>query len=1079
MKAILLTFFSAFCTFNSFCQKNDIITDVEELMKGEKFQEANALVKNRINTFLSQKNIDTIADYVGYLGKSTAKINGDKAAKTALELIQAKATSIFPKHRSLIAIYFESASYFSNAGDHELAYQTLVRLQDYFIAADGAFTPETLSALYSNKGDYAQRQGKYALASDNYLKAIAIMKAIKNPDQQKLYFANNSLGIVMWYSSKLDSALIFFQRAVDALNKMEDLPLNRHYRVALVQNNMAGCYNVLGKPAEAIKTYESVIDHNRKFIQSPDPHPKKEMATINQFQSVDNLAKVYLDLGDISKAHDLLYYSYQQKLGRFGDKSPEVYKSLIFLGTIYNNQRDFTKARNYLNDALKRMLAMGDINNGWGAEVYWQLAVAAKGLKNNAEAKQYFEHATNIFETVYAGQYDDLYLNYLGEMSMFYAGNDEPALAINSINQGLAHVLKSQGEKSLQAVLQLKNLASVNFILKKYDVTSNTAGRALGIIDQMMAQSTDMMDSVKIEMEKPGLILLRSKAQYEQIPAKKDTAALSALLQQLYLAKNILDKRKSILFSEKDITALIANNNDLLDFIKKLNYELYNGTGKADYLDKMIGMHEAGMYARIRSRMDKQKAIRFSKVPENIIDEENKLRAAIDAALKASGSHDVKINNYLTAMTRWKLHHEMIRKQYPAYYNMRYAGNEKPIKELTANIPAGITVLRYLFSGNDLFVLVATSQQQQLVSLSSNQLAENIAVLNNPQSTPAQSGKAGFTLYQQLWAPAQREIKNNRVMIIPDNILYNLSFEMLTPVQTNNHGEMAAVCLLNKYAIGYHFSLLAIEPSQSLENAKDNFVGFSPEFSDEQKKQYSASIKSDSLHLDNTYLSLLPLPFTTSLTKKIKGDLGGSLFLNNESTINTFRTKAGGHSIIHIGTHAESNNNHPEYSRLIFAKDPQTSNAENSVYLFDIYNCDLRSDLSILTACESGKPGYQDGEGMLSMAHAFNYAGSQSILTALWKIDEQVSTFITDQFYKNLQAGMSKDVALQQAKLHYLKNNEGRLLAPQYWAGLVIMGDTSPVQLKPAYSKWWWIGGAAIAVALIAFFWYRRKLKFR
>jgi CHAT domain-containing protein len=61
-----------------------------------------------------------------------------------------------------------------------------------------------------------------------------------------------------------------------------------------------------------------------------------------------------------------------------------------------------------------------------------------------------------------------------------------------------------------------------------------------------------------------------------------------------------------------------------------------------------------------------------------------------------------------------------------------------------------------------------------------------------------------------------------------------------------------------------------------------------------------------------------------------------------------------------------------------------------------------------LTACESGKPGYEDGEGMISLTHAFNYAGSESIVTGLWKIDEQASALLLDIFYKNLRKRVTK-----------------------------------------------------------------------
>ena len=80
-----------------------------------------------------------------------------------------------------------------------------------------------------------------------------------------------------------------------------------------------------------------------------------------------------------------------------------------------------------------------------------------------------------------------------------------------------------------------------------------------------------------------------------------------------------------------------------------------------------------------------------------------------------------------------------------------------------------------------------------------------------------------------------------------------------------------------------------------------------------------------------------------------------------------FTSEAKEHKIIHIGTHAESNNVSPELSRLIFAKNitDSTSTEDNSLYIYEIYNQNLSSNLAILTACETGKPAYQPGEGMI------------------------------------------------------------------------------------------------------------------
>ena len=107
----------------------------------------------------------------------------------------------------------------------------------------------------------------------------------------------------------------------------------------------------------------------------------------------------------------------------------------------------------------------------------------------------------------------------------------------------------------------------------------------------------------------------------------------------------------------------------------------------------------------------------------------------------------------------------------------------------------------------------------------------------------------------------------------------------------------------------------------------------------------------------------------------------------------------------------------------------------------------------VLTACESGKPGYNDGEGLVSLANAVNYSGSKNILTGLWEIDEQSTAYITKQFILNIANGLSTDEALRQAKLSYLKENEGRILAPIYWSGLVLIGQSEVLELNSSQNN--------------------------
>jgi CHAT domain-containing protein len=318
-------------------------------------------------------------------------------------------------------------------------------------------------------------------------------------------------------------------------------------------------------------------------------------------------------------------------------------------------------------------------------------------------------------------------------------------------------------------------------------------------------------------------------------------------------------------------------------------------------------------------------------------------------------------------------------------------------------------------------------------------------------------------------------ISNNKVLVIPDGILYNLSFETLTSEKINSFQELAAKSLLAKHTISYQYSLFLLNNATASASPDKNFVAFAPGFSDQIKNDYRLS--RDTFELDKGYLSLLPQPFTISLATKAKDLFNGSIFIYDQSTPASFRNNAGQHKIIHIGTHAEADNLHPEFSRLIFAKNTKARDENNSLYLSDIYNCDLSSLLTVLTACETGTPGYEDGEGMISLAHAFSYAGSESIITSLAKVDEQSSAEIMDLFYENLLKGLPKDEALRTAKLTYLSTSEGRLLEPQYWAGLILIGDVSPIKVEQKTFWFWMVIAALIALVAMIVMLSRRKEK--
>jgi hypothetical protein len=112
---------------------------------------------------------------------------------------------------------------------------------------------------------------------------------------------------------------------------------------------------------------------------------------------------------------------------------------------------------------------------------------------------------------------------------------------------------------------------------------------------------------------------------------------------------------------------------------------------------------------------------------------------------------------------------------------------------------------------------------------------------------------------------------------------------------------------------------------------------------------------------------------------------------------------------------------------------------------------------------------------MISLAHAFNYAGSKTILTGLWKLDEQASNIITDLFIQNLMKKMPADEALREAKLQYISQAEGRMKSPVYWAGIVLMGKPEIIPLEKTTTLPWLIGIGATMLTVITIILLKRK----
>lgn len=1049
----------------------DHLNQLDELLSKEKYKEAQVLLKKNSATLQAKKRYYLLTDYIYYTGKIEGQLQNQTVATQATKHFLKTITTATDSLKVLRQAYLNVAMYYEYIGDAKNAYESDIKALELTKKWKEA-TPEHYGLIESNLAVLANRKGDITKSIKHSKKALKYLESYPKTEPKNLYLVYNTLGGSMWYESKIDSAVYYYQKAEKTLGLMVNNPLNKFYRPAVLQNNLAGIYEVQGDLEKALAAMKKSINYLNLFLKSDAADHKKEGAQEFLYTAIDNYAGFYKEMGDFEKAKELLEYSYKEKQKHFQADNPELYKSKILLGQIYLSLKEYPRAETFLDKGIAQLQRIELGPNYWNADAHYSKALLYDEQDKKELAKHYYDQAEKLYVAAYEGSYDELYLDFSIKASRFYAQNKEKDKALKMAQKAYDYLKENQETTTSFEIQQALNLGEIYYDLGDYESALHKALTTSVLLESTEKNQIKKTISAQISLYKPQTIFLKTQAAYQLRKNKNNIAFLRKAFVEMKEAIVILEKQKTLVGEENNVSILIENNTKLFEFAKKLALELYQKTNDKKYLNEVISLHESILYNRIRSRLNSRSSMTYANVPKKVIEEEQKIKQSIKTSLTKSDN----IEGFIKANAQWTSYVENLKKKYPKYYQLRFASITQSVKDIEQKIPENTTIVRYLYADKDLYAVLLSKNNTQLFKLNPSNIIANINQLQDGNSLFKNNFKTLNDLYNSLWKPFEKHIKTHRVVIIPDRDLFNLNFEMLTPKVISNYKEMATTSLLSNYIISYHYSLFLIDKGSKTVGYKDNFVAFVPEFNDKMKSDYQISIK-DSLQLDKTYLTLLSQPFTKDLATQSARLFSGKSFLNEKSTEPLFKTSAKEHKIIHIGTHAESNNISPDLSRLVFAKSMDSSvTDDNYLYTYEIYNTNLSSNLAILTACETGKPTYQAGEGMISLAHAFNYAGSESILTSLWKIDEQSSATIIESFYKYLKKGWAKDKALQQAKLDYIATAEGRTIHPQYWAGLVLIGDAAPIELSSSFNfLYWTLAAIAILIAIIIF--RKKKLK--
>ncbi|HUA56554.1 MAG TPA: CHAT domain-containing tetratricopeptide repeat protein, partial [Candidatus Sulfotelmatobacter sp.] len=140
-----------------------------------------------------------------------------------------------------------------------------------------------------------------------------------------------------------------------------------------------------------------------------------------------------------------------------------------------------------------------------------------------------------------------------------------------------------------------------------------------------------------------------------------------------------------------------------------------------------------------------------------------------------------------------------------------------------------------------------------------------------------------------------------------------------------------------------------------------------------------------------------------------------------------------------FSTHGYLSTEEPALSAIVLSQRDLAPGTDGYVTASKWPAYELRSDLIVLSACETGLGKVVQGEGVMGLPYALYVAGNRNTLLSLWSVvDESTAAFMM-RLFAQLAAGKSQVQAINDTKREFIAG--GKYAAPVFWAPFVLYGS--------------------------------------
>ncbi|MFA5328249.1 MAG: CHAT domain-containing tetratricopeptide repeat protein [Prolixibacteraceae bacterium] len=915
------------------------------------------------------------------------------------------------------------------------------------------------SAKLQKDGIIAGRHGDFELALENFKIVYQLRQKMFGLNSSRLAPPLINMGIQ--YKN-----LGYMEKAIDSYKMAESLCINSpndNFALGTVYVNLGIVYKLAGD-------YNRALEYQRNAYRILQ---KDSVKYNSNFQdSKYNIAETQLKLGYNVK---VIQFAQANIISTLPKLKPRLF-DLIALAYRNVGKLDLSE-KNYLN-AIKSWIDYLGENNVELISEYLAYSSLLMEKKQYDRALEYSKKALLLVPKYYSEK---------STASAEVQSNFGNYYYYRNLESSQFEDYRIQRKKYLEQSIQYYQNAIVALVdsFKSLDPFIDPPLRH--VISEI--QLVDCLKKKSLAMEKLADIYL-SEFNHEN-SYKYFNASLNSLEKAIQLIHQL-----QIGFENEDSKLFLAQNQESTFYSAiKISYKLYNQTHNPEFIKKAFDFSERGKSSNLLASVKDIQAKEFGGIPDSLLRKEKELKSSIASytskLMEENSSEEPdsqRVNTFSAKIFKFNEEYNRLidsfEESFPQYYSLKYENKVIGVNEIQSKLNSRQALLEYFIhependeTQGELYRFVITKDSVSFTNETiDNSYSANIQSVHDFLTSPnylftkkkdfVDYSTSAYGLYKKLLEPVADKLSGKDITVIPHNKLSYIPFDALLSQMpdTSVMNFRNLNYLVKDYAINYSYSAtLLYDYFNQKKKGSESLLIFAPKYNSEAPR------------IDpETSISyyLRPLSGAKDEVKAINHYIKAETFVDERAQENVFKEEAPEFDILHLAMHTIMNDSLPMFSKLVFSKPNDKSDDDGYLNTYEIYNMKLNARLAVLSACETGTGKLQKGEGVMSMARGFIYAGCPSIIMTLWQVEDKSGVKIMDDFYHFLSNGKRKDVALRLAKLRHLENSDPLTAHPHFWLGYVNIGNPEPLYTS---KNIYFILILFLVVMLVFADWYLRK----